>query len=221
MDWPRWVPWPPMRMMASPSCLKASVAIFVTSGIRPTPPMAGVGRMPWPMGLVVERDVARHDGKVQRAAGLADALDGLDEGAHDLGLLGVAEVEVVGDGDRVGAHGGQVAPDFGDGLLAALERVGLDIARRARRCTRRWPCPSSDTRTTAASPPGICAVLDWIRLSYCSHTQRRDDMSGEPISFITAATRSLGAGTSSALRWPASSARPTGGRTPAPRRPGP
>jgi hypothetical protein len=32
----------------------------------------------------------------------------------------VAEVQVVGDGDRQGADGGHVAPGLGDGLLAAL-----------------------------------------------------------------------------------------------------
>ena len=40
-------------------------------GMRPTPPMAGVGGMPTPVGLVVERDVARDDGVVEHAAGLA------------------------------------------------------------------------------------------------------------------------------------------------------
>jgi methylmalonyl-CoA mutase cobalamin-binding subunit len=33
-------------------------------------------------------------------AGLADAFDRADELAHDLGLLGVAEIEVVGGGQR-------------------------------------------------------------------------------------------------------------------------
>ena len=39
----------PMRMIASPSCLNAMEALTVTSSRRPTPPMAGVGRMPWPL----------------------------------------------------------------------------------------------------------------------------------------------------------------------------
>ena len=62
------------------------------------------------VGLVVERDVAGDDGKVERAAGLADAADAADELAHDLGPLGIAEVEVVGDRERAAADGGDVAP---------------------------------------------------------------------------------------------------------------
>ena len=81
------------------------------------------------VGFVVQRHVARHDGKVQRAAGLSDALDGTDQLAHDLGLFGVAEVQVVGRGQGQGAHRGQVAIGLGHGLLAALERVRLDISR--------------------------------------------------------------------------------------------
>src|SRR5690242_2506597 len=83
-----------------------------------------------PVGLVVERDIARNDREVEHPAGFANALDGLDECAHDLGPLRVAKVEVVSDGDRIGADGREVTPAFGDRLLSALERVGLDIARR-------------------------------------------------------------------------------------------
>ncbi|MEJ1968110.1 MAG: hypothetical protein WDN03_05630 [Rhizomicrobium sp.] len=36
------------------------------------------------------------------------------------------------------------------------------------------PC----TRTTAASPPGRCTVSAITVVSYCSHTQRREHMSG-------------------------------------------
>ena len=83
------------------------------------------------VGLVVERDVAAHDREVQLAAGLGHALDGADDLAHDLGPLRIAEVEVVGDGDRIGADRGQVAPGFGDHLLAALVGIGQHIARGA------------------------------------------------------------------------------------------
>jgi hypothetical protein len=55
--------------------------------------------------------------------------DGHAQLAHDLRAFGIAEIEVVGEA-RVGAGGGEVAPAFGDGLLAALVGVGLDIARR-------------------------------------------------------------------------------------------
>jgi len=52
-------------------------------------------------GLIVERDVARHDGEVERLAGLGHAHDGAGELAHDLGLLRIAEIHVVGDGERL------------------------------------------------------------------------------------------------------------------------
>ena len=82
------------------------------------------------IGLVVERDIAGNDREIERPAGFSDALDGAHEGAHDLRPLGIAEIEIVGDGDRIGADGGQIAPAFGDRLLAAFIRVSLDIAGR-------------------------------------------------------------------------------------------
>ncbi len=46
-DWPRW-PWrSPIVTMTSPVPLKAMPTAFVQSSIRPTPPIAGVGRMAW------------------------------------------------------------------------------------------------------------------------------------------------------------------------------
>ena len=49
-------------------------------------------------GLVVERNVAAGDGRDERGAGFGDAVDGGRELGHDLGLLGIAEVEAVGGG---------------------------------------------------------------------------------------------------------------------------
>ena len=51
--------------------------------------------------------------------------------AHDAGFFGVAEIEVVGDGERGGAGGGEVAPGFGDGLGAAGAGIGGAVAGRA------------------------------------------------------------------------------------------
>ena len=82
------------------------------------------------VGFVVKADVARDDRHVQRRAGLADPFQRADELAHDLGLFGVAEVQVVGGGKGQGADGGQVAVGLGHRLPAALDRVGLDVARR-------------------------------------------------------------------------------------------
>jgi hypothetical protein len=47
----------------------------------------------------------------------------------------------------------------------------------------------------AASPPGVCTVLPRIRWSYCSHTQRLDERSGEPTSFLSASMLGIGAAT--------------------------
>ena len=82
------------------------------------------------VGLVVERDVAGHDREVEILAGLADAAHAADELAHDFGPFGIAEIEIVGDRQRPAADGGDVAPALRHRLLAALERIGLAIARR-------------------------------------------------------------------------------------------
>jgi hypothetical protein len=41
------------------------------------------------------------------------------------GLLGIAEIEVVGGGQRPAPVAVRLRKAFGDGLLAALDRVGL------------------------------------------------------------------------------------------------
>ena len=79
--------------------------------------------------LVVERDVAGDDREIQGPTGLANATHGHDELAHDLGLLRIAEIEVVGDRQRQRTNGRNVAPHFRHGLLAAEERICLHIAR--------------------------------------------------------------------------------------------
>ena len=83
------------------------------------------------VGLVVERDVARDDRKVQRRAGRAEALDAADELPHHLGPLGAAEVEAIGHRERPGAGGGKISPRFGDRLGAPGLRIGGAVARRA------------------------------------------------------------------------------------------
>ena len=52
------------------------------------------------VGLVVEADVATGDRHVERPARFGNARDRLDELPHDLGPLGVAEVQAVGGADR-------------------------------------------------------------------------------------------------------------------------
>src|ERR1035437_5948047 len=79
-------------------------------------------------GFVVEADIAAGDGRVEEAAGLGHAFDGLDELGHDFGALGVAEVEAIGGGDGQRAHDGESAAAFGDGELRALARGEVSVA---------------------------------------------------------------------------------------------
>ncbi|OWK24573.1 hypothetical protein AJ87_20420 [Rhizobium yanglingense] len=74
--------------------------------------------------------LAGNDREIQRTACFADAFYGFDELAHNFRLLRIAEIEVVGRSQRLGSRRGDIAPAFGDGLLAAFERIGLDITRR-------------------------------------------------------------------------------------------
>ena len=147
------------------------------------------------LGLVVERDVARDDREVERAAGLGHAFDAADELAHDLGPLGVAEIHAVGGGERAGADRAEVAPGLGDRLLAALDRVGLAVARGAvggdgERLLR---AVDADQGRVAAGRLDVSAPTFW---SYCSQIQRREARSGEAISLRRSAAMSVLSGTS-------------------------
>src|SRR4029079_15687487 len=83
------------------------------------------------LGLVVEAHVAAHDREVERATGFGHPFDAADELAHDLRPLRVAEVEAVGDRERLRADRAEVAIGLGDRLLPAFVRIGVAIARRA------------------------------------------------------------------------------------------
>jgi hypothetical protein len=106
------------------------------------------------VGLVVERDIARHDGKLQRLAGIGDAVDRADELAHDLRPLGVAEIEIVRQRQRPRPHCREIAPSLGHGLLAAFEGISLAIARRhvGRERERLRPVIDAHHRGVAAGP---------------------------------------------------------------------
>src|SRR3546814_5239571 len=88
---------------------------------------AATGRL----ALVIEADVARDDRIVERAARLRHAVEAAHNLPHDFGALRVGEIEAVGDRERRRADRADIAPGFGDGLLAALDRVGVAIARGA------------------------------------------------------------------------------------------
>src|SRR6187402_2416754 len=72
------------------------------------------------LALVVEADVAADDREVEGAAGVAHAAQRFDELGHDLGPLRVAEVEAVGDGQRLRTNRAEVAVRLGDRLLPAF-----------------------------------------------------------------------------------------------------
>ena len=116
--------------MASPGALKASVAERGEI-LQQADPADGGGRQDGPaVGFIVERHVAGHHREIQRPAGFRNPADAADELAHDLRPFRIAEIEVVGEGERGGADRGEIAQSFRHRLLAALERVGLAIARR-------------------------------------------------------------------------------------------
>ena len=90
--------------------------------------MTGVGLIGDVAGLVVEADVAAGDRQAELAAAVGQAADGLGELPHDLGLLRGAEVQAVGDGQRLGAGDGDVAVGLGEVQLRAGVRVEPGVA---------------------------------------------------------------------------------------------
>ncbi len=89
-------------------------------------------------GLVVQRHVAAGDGDAELLAAGGQTLDGLRELPHDLRVLRRAEVEAVGDGERPGARGGDVAVCLGErelrpacGVEVAVAAVGVGRDRHA------------------------------------------------------------------------------------------
>ena len=114
------------------------------------------------VGLVVEADVAAGDRDVERAAGGANALHGLRELPHDLRLLGVAEVEVVGARRSAARPRTRRCAPLPRPRAA---RRGTDRGSRTGRCRRptspaRARCPSRGSRPrrpSRAAPACWCA----------------------------------------------------------------
>src|SRR5439155_12743744 len=77
------------------------------------------------VGLVVERDVARDDRDPEGSCGMGDTLDRPSELPADLGLLGIAEVEAIGEGERLAASAGDVARGAEDCKHAGAVRIAL------------------------------------------------------------------------------------------------
>ena len=78
-----------------------------------------------PLGLVVERHVAGDDGRLQGAAGIGDAEARLFELPHDLRALGIAEVQAVGDRDRLATDARDVARRLRHRMRSAEARVEI------------------------------------------------------------------------------------------------
>ena len=64
---------------------------------------------------------------------------------HDFWPLGIAKIEIVGNGERLSSNGGYVAPAFCNGLFTAFEWIGLAVARRNIRGEREAFRPIFDT----------------------------------------------------------------------------
>ncbi len=80
-------------------------------------------------GLVVEADVAAGHRDAEELAALGDAADRLAELPHDARVLRRAEVEAVGDGERRGARGRDVAVGLGERELRT--GVGVELGEAA------------------------------------------------------------------------------------------
>ena len=76
-----------------------------------------------PVGLVVERDVSGDDRDSERLAGERHPLDRLRELPGDLGLLGIPEVEAVGEGERMSPGARDVPYGFEHGEHAPRARI--------------------------------------------------------------------------------------------------
>src|SRR6266576_2447720 len=79
----------------------------------------GAGR-----ALIVERDVAAGDGRIEHSTRVRNPARRLLKLIEHLGALGTAEVEAVGDAERLSARARDVARGFGHGCLAPL--VGIE-----------------------------------------------------------------------------------------------
>src|SRR5918993_3099190 len=84
-----------------------------------------------PVGLVVEADVAAYDWRPEDLARLGHPLDTLGELVVAVGLLRAAEVEAVGDGDRLRPYTRKVPVGFGDRCGPAAPRVEVAVAAPA------------------------------------------------------------------------------------------
>ena len=139
-----------------------------TSSSSPTTPIWGVGCDAAAGRFVVQRDVAAGDRQAQRAAGVAEAADGLRQLPERLRPRRVAVVQAVRDAERPRAGDRDVARRLGDAHRGAQPGIGGAHAR--------VPVGGRDEglrRALApAGPPRRCprpaTVAAWTVESYCS-----------------------------------------------------
>ena len=82
-------------------------------------------------GVVVEADVAAHHRDVQCPARVADAVDGVVQVPPDVGVLGIGEIEAIGDRGRFRACGDDIASRLADGDHRPLASIECRVARVA------------------------------------------------------------------------------------------
>ena len=129
--------------------------------------------------LVVERDVAAHDRHAERAAGVAEPGHRAGELPGDVRLLGVAEVQAVGQPERLGARAGEVGRALEhrlDGAAVGVDRHAAAVA--VDRDGDRRPAAASvavrASSTAASACSGRRTVREPTMQSYCSNAQRRE-----------------------------------------------
>ena len=78
--------------------------------------------------FVVQADVAAGNGSVEEAAGFRDPFDRLHQLRHDLGPLGIAEIQAIRRRHRPRAHGGKIAAALRHRQFRAFARREVAIA---------------------------------------------------------------------------------------------
>ena len=209
-----------MTATTSPSSAKPRRPERAAFGSSPTRPTTGVGKIGPGARLVVERDVAADDRDRERAAGVREAGDRARELPGDVGLLRVAEVEAVGEPERLGADAGEVGAALEHGLDGAAVGVAgdpppvavdRDRDRRAAgqlRARRRRP-PPAGARCASRRGSRTARTPSAGRRGWRSRAARAAARPGRR----AAPARAPAAGTSTR------SARPARGRRPGTRRP--
>ena len=171
--------------------------------------------------LVVERDVAAHHRHAERAAGVAEPGHGARELPRDVRLLGVAEVQAVGQARAARRRRTPGWPST-RARPRPRRRTGSTATRRPLPSIETAIAPPESSVSTAASAcSGRRTVREPTRQSYCSNAHRREarlalpsSASSVPPASRPASSTALGRAGRSAS--PAAAAR---GRRPGTRRP--